>query len=69
MDWTPKDSTSCSFGVAKYGAQTQTDPYIPGCGNGILLSNGQQIINDPTDAYQPMAQTYPSDWVTYLMKR
>ena len=69
MDWTPKDSTSCSFGVAKYGAQTQTDPYIPGCGNGILLSNGQQIINDPTDAYQPMAQTYPNDWVTYLMKR
>jgi len=59
MDWTPKDSTSCSFSVAKYGAQQQVDPYQTDCGNGILASNAQQILNDPNDAYQPMAATYP----------
>src|SRR5580658_8094107 len=69
MDWTPKDDTSCSFSVAKYGAQQQVDPYDSDCGNGILTSNGQQIVNDPHDAYEPMAQTYPQDWVDYLMKR
>jgi len=69
MDWTPKDSTSCSFSVAKYGAQQQVDPYQTDCGNGVLASNAQQILNDPNDAYQPMAATYPQDWVSYLMKR
>lgn len=69
MDWTPKDSTSCSFQESKYGAQQQVDPYLAGCGNGILASNGQQIVNDPTDAYEPIAQTYPGDWISYLMKR
>ena len=68
MDWTPKDTVSCSFSVAKYGAQQGANPYNTDCGNGIL-ANGQQIINDPTDAYQPMAQTYPGDWIAYLMKR
>jgi uncharacterized protein (TIGR03437 family) len=69
MDWTPKDSTSCSFSVAKYGAQQHVDPYLPNCGNGILTSNGDQIVNDPNDAYEPMAQTFEQDWVAYLMKR
>jgi uncharacterized protein (TIGR03437 family) len=69
MDWTPKDDTSCSFSIAKYGAQQQTDPYASDCGNGLLASNGDQIANDPNDAYQPMAQTYPNDWIAYLVKR
>jgi uncharacterized protein (TIGR03437 family) len=69
MDWTPKDSTSCSFSVAKYGAQQQVDPYASDCGNGILTSNGQQIVNDPNDAYESMPQTYPQAWIAYLMNR
>ncbi|MGA2578564.1 MAG: glycoside hydrolase family 44 protein [Bryobacteraceae bacterium] len=69
MDWTPKDSTSCSFSVAKYGAQQQADPYNSNCGNGILASNGQQIVNDSSDAYEPMPQNFAQDWVAYLMKR
>ncbi|MGA2740560.1 MAG: glycoside hydrolase family 44 protein [Bryobacteraceae bacterium] len=69
MDWTPKDTTSCSFSVTKYGAQQQVDPYALDCGNGILTSNGAQIVNDPHDAYQPMAQTYPQDWLAYLGNR
>ncbi len=56
MDWRPKDNFSCSFGVMKYGLQQQSDPYIPGCGNGVLSSNGQQIVNDPNDAYEPIAE-------------
>jgi uncharacterized protein (TIGR03437 family) len=69
MDWTPKDTTSCSFSVAKYGAQQQVDPYASDCGNGILASNGQQIVNDPTDAYKPFDPAYPGEWVSYLMNR
>ena len=69
MDWTPKDDFSCSFSVAKYGAQQQVDPYASDCGNGILAGNSQQIVDDPTDAYQPMAKTYPGDWIAYLMNR
>jgi uncharacterized protein (TIGR03437 family) len=69
MDWTPKDSTSCSFSVTKYGSQQQVDPYATDCGNGLLESSGQQIVNDPTDAYEPMAQTYPQDWIGYLTNR
>jgi uncharacterized protein (TIGR03437 family) len=69
MDWTPKDDVSCSFSVAKYGAQQQTDPYDSDCGTGIL-TNGQQIVNDPHDAYQPMDSTYPQSWVGgYLVPR
>jgi uncharacterized protein (TIGR03437 family) len=69
MDWTPKDSTSCSFSVAKYGAQQDVDPYASDCGNGILSSNGQQIVNHPTDAYKPFDAAYPGEWISYLMNR
>src|ERR1022692_4731350 len=69
MDWTPKDTVSCSFSVAKYGPQQKVNQYNPDCGNGVLASNGQQIINDPHDAYEPMDQTFAQDWVAYLMKR
>jgi len=69
MDWTPKDSTSCSFSIAKYGAQQDWDPYLTDCGKGILASNGQQILNDPHDAYEPIPDDYPQAWVTYLVNR
>jgi uncharacterized protein (TIGR03437 family) len=69
MDWTPKDAVACSFSVGKYGKQQQTDPYDPECGNGIL-PNGQQIVNDPHDAYQPVPdQTFAQQWVKYLVGR
>jgi uncharacterized protein (TIGR03437 family) len=68
MDWTPKDTASCSFSVARYGAQQKENPYNSDCGNGILL-NGQQINNDPHDAYQPVDQTFAQQWVRYLIER
>src|SRR5579862_38289 len=70
MDWTPKDDVSCGFSVAKYGAQQKVNPYNPDCGNGILLSNGQQILNDPHDAYETMDPNYPQSWVSgYLVPK
>jgi uncharacterized protein (TIGR03437 family) len=68
MDWTPKDDMSCSFSVAKYGAQQQVDPYATDCGNGVL-TNSQQILNDPNDAYQPIDPAYPGNWISYLVNR
>jgi uncharacterized protein (TIGR03437 family) len=69
MDWTPKDTTSCSFSVAKYGPQQAVDPYNANCGTGIL-KNGQQITNNsPADAYQPSSPAFEQQWVKYLMGR
>jgi hypothetical protein len=69
MDWTPKDSFSCSFSVAKYGAQKEVNPYNSDCGKGVLL-NGQQITNnDPNDAYKPVDETFARQWVQYIMNR
>jgi uncharacterized protein (TIGR03437 family) len=69
MDWTPKDDISCSFSVSKYGAQTGVNPYNTDCGNGVLASNQQQIVNNPADAYEAMPQAYPQSWVNYLTNR
>jgi uncharacterized protein (TIGR03437 family) len=69
LDWTPKDGVGCSYSVAKYGAQQKVDPYKTDCGNGILAGSGEPIANDPNDAYEPMAQTYPQDWISYLVSQ
>ena len=69
MDWIPKDASSCSFSVAKYGAQKEVNPYNSDCGKGVLL-NGQQITgNDPNDAYKPVDQAFAQQWVRYIMNR
>jgi hypothetical protein len=68
MDWTPKDTTSCSFSVAKYGAQKAVNPYNTDCGNGIL-ANGNQVINAPSDAYQPSNPAFEQQWVKYLLQK
>jgi len=69
MDWTPRDGTGCSFSVTKYGAQQKVNPYNSDCGNGILAGNGQQIVDNPHDAYEPMDQTFAQEWVSYIRKR
>jgi len=68
MDWTPKDTTSCSFSVSKYGAQKAVNPYNADCGNGILL-NGNQVANSPSDAYQPSNPAFEQQWVKYLLQK
>jgi uncharacterized protein (TIGR03437 family) len=77
LDWTPKappgslavnQALSCSYSVAKYGAQQKTDPYDTDCGLGVL-TNGGQIINDPNDVYQPITPSFAEQWVQYIMSK
>jgi uncharacterized protein (TIGR03437 family) len=65
MDWTPSTPGACSFSVKKYGAQKAVAPDKADCGNGILL-NGQQIANDPTDAYLPATPAFAQQWIAHL---
>jgi len=68
MDWAPKDTTSCSFSISKYGAQQAVNPYNSDCGNGVLV-NGKQIVDSPSDAYQPSSPAFEQQWVHYLMQK
>jgi len=66
MDWSPKANGECSFSVKKYGAQKATNPDNSDCGNGTLL-NGNQIINDPNDAYIPVTPAFSQQWLSQLL--
>ena len=66
MDWAPGTPRACSFSVAKYGKQKAVAPDNADCGNGILL-NGQQIVNDPNDAYVPVTPEFSRQWVRHTM--
>ncbi|MEM7532361.1 MAG: glycoside hydrolase family 44 protein [Chloroflexota bacterium] len=70
IGWTPKDRAgiSCSYSVALYGAQTDTDPWRPDCGNGVLLATGQPItINNPLDIHAPISETFVISWMNHLI--
>lgn len=63
----PNRSKLSSFSVAKYGAQTATDPYYSDAGNGVSQSTGQYITgNDPNDANVPADSTYQLAWMQHL---
>jgi len=66
VGWTPLRNNACSYSVAKYGAQLATDPYKPDCGNGILAS-GANVVNDPTDTYSAIDQTFTAGWIKFLV--
>ncbi|HUB79599.1 MAG TPA: glycoside hydrolase family 44 protein [Bryobacteraceae bacterium] len=66
MDWLPKSGGECSFSVKKYGAQKATNPDNSDCGNGVLL-NGNQIQNDPNDAYIPVTPAFSQQWLSQLL--
>ncbi len=75
VDWAPKDGTSRSYSVAKYGPQQKTDPYRADAGNG-MTPDGKPIQNDPNDAYVPLRDrpspgdppgtVYRSEWIQQL---
>jgi len=67
MDWSPKSAGECSFSVKKYGPQTAANPDNADCGNGILNSTGQQIRNDPNDAYIPVTDAFARQWVEHIL--
>jgi hypothetical protein len=57
-----------SFSVAKYGAQTATDPNWPDAGNGILQATGQFVTgNDPNDAFVPNSTNLQQGWINHLI--
>jgi hypothetical protein len=68
LGWVAKNGTSCSFSVAKYGAQQAVNPYNSDCGNGKLL-NGNNVANDPNDVATTIDTSYATNWVKYLVSK
>ncbi len=71
MGWVPKlgpnRSSTWSYSVAKYGAQTGVEPWNSDMGNGVRASDGALITwNDPTDANYATDATFQQDWIEHL---
>ena len=60
--------TSCGFSVAKYGAQTGSDPYRPNCGNGIKANGSFVTGNAPSDTSIAINTGFITNWINYLLK-
>jgi hypothetical protein len=73
IGWMPKLGANRailpSFSVAKYGAQTATDPWDADAGNGISSATDADITNDPTDANFPTNSTFQLGYVQHLLGR
>jgi hypothetical protein len=79
LPWVAKDATSHSFSTAKYGVQTDANPWNADQGNGKLAPDGTRILNDHTDALMPNrpapadgdpAETvYQSEFLAHLRAR
>jgi hypothetical protein len=72
VDWVaklgPNREGLTPYSVAKYGAQTASDPWWPDAGNGVRASDGVNITwNDPNDAYVPNSPAFQQQWVQYLV--
>jgi uncharacterized protein (TIGR03437 family) len=66
---TPDYQYSCSFPVSVYGQQQKTEPGDAQCGNGIALSTGNQILNDPNDVNQPITPAFGGQWVAAMLDK
>ncbi|MGB9458635.1 MAG: glycoside hydrolase family 44 protein [Bryobacteraceae bacterium] len=95
LDWTPKlisgqplvfnAPMSCSFAVARYGAQIPSnaancaaspyggncavDPYDTACGSGVSAATGQNIVNDPSDVYEKITPAFAAQWVQSIVSK
>ena len=58
----------CSYSVAKYGLQQQTDPGLSDCGNGIR-PDGRPVENDPNDVARLYDENFQIDWVKHLVAK
>ncbi len=70
IGWVAKSrERACGFSVAQYGAQAETDPWQPDCGNG-LTSNGDPLTgNDPADTSIVIDPGFVTDWMDHLTER
>jgi hypothetical protein len=78
IGWSPKlgagRSIIPSYSVAKYSAQTSTDPYLPNAGNGVGTNSTAHTswlitTNDPNDANFPTNSAFQQTYVQHLMNR
>ncbi|HEX4351154.1 MAG TPA: glycoside hydrolase family 44 protein [Verrucomicrobiae bacterium] len=72
IGWMPKLGSGRtiipSYSVAKYGAQTGTDPYLANAGNGFASPSGMAITNnDPNDANFPTNSAFQKTFVQHLI--
>jgi len=59
-----------SFSIAKYGAQTGSDPYQADAGNGVSAATGNPITgNNPLDANTPNSVSIQQAWVQHLIQK
>lgn len=59
-----------SFSIAKYGAQTGSDPWQPDAGNGVSAATGQNITNNnPLDANTPNSVSIQQGWIQHLIQK
>jgi hypothetical protein len=73
LGWIAKKSPAshpfaCGFRVSKYGAQQSTDPYDPGCGNGVAPNGTLVTGNEPKDTSIKADSTFDSAMVAHLVK-
>jgi hypothetical protein len=78
IGWSPKlgsgRSSLRSYSVAKYGPQTDTDPWNSDAGNGIGTNTTTQrswliTTNDPTDANFQSDSTFQQGYVQHLVQK
>jgi hypothetical protein len=66
----PNGAMKWSFSIAKYGAQTGSDPYQPDAGNGISSATGHNITgNNPVDANTPNSVSIQQAWIQHLIQK
>ncbi|MBY0522487.1 MAG: hypothetical protein K2R98_03780 [Gemmataceae bacterium] len=56
-----------SYSTTKYGAQQDTDPWLPTAGNGILTNSQAITWNNPNDANTPNSVALQQAWVQHLI--
>ena len=63
----PGGETLSSFSIAKYGPQTDHDPFNVDFGNGILTNGLNVTGNDPNDADVPADSIFQMNWTQHLI--
>jgi hypothetical protein len=63
----PGRNKLASFSVAKYGAQQQTDQFMPDAGNGITPGGANVTGNDPNDANMAADSAFQLSWFQHLV--
>jgi len=71
IGWVAKLGTNrsklASYSVTKYGAQQDTDYWMPDAGNGILANGTAITWNNPNDANVPADVDFARSWVQHLV--